>query len=250
MLIRAILLDLDETLYDERRSVKQALEAAGEFAAQKFPGIDRVLLQQTYLEEGDKRWEAFEAEIAVKGRSAQLDPLRVREMCFAQALAISGGAPSFAPELTRYYGEYRSSHHVLFPETKRTLTALRTHGDLVLVSNGGSSYQRDKLRATGLDSFFSAVCISEEVGFSKPQRGIFERALREVGCVPPSEAVMVGDNLEKDILGARNVGMRGVLVCRNGCKPRFSAGAPRPDAIVSKLDGLVEALTRLGCKRT
>jgi putative hydrolase of the HAD superfamily len=249
VLIRAVLMDLDETLYDERQSVKQALEVASCFAAEKFRGLNRPLLEQTYLDEGDKRWEAFEAEIQVKGRGAQLDPLRVREMCFAQALAISGGAPSFAPELTRFYGEFRRCHHLLFPETKKIVEKLRRQGFVVLVSNGGSAYQREKLRATGIEDLFHTICISEEVGYSKPQRGIFERALREVGVVP-NEAVMVGDSLDKDILGAKNLGMRGILVCRNGDRPRFAHGAPRPDAILSSLAELQKTLTLFSGKKT
>lgn len=249
MLIRAVLLDLDETIYDERQSVRQALVEASAFAEQRFPGVNRALLERTYLEEADKRWEAFEQEIRMKGRGAQQDPLRVREMCFAQALAISGGAPSFAPELTRHYGDFRRIHHLLFPDTKKTVEKLRKQGFVVLVSNGGSAYQREKLRATGIEECFSAVCISEEVGFSKPQRGIFERALRDVGVVP-SEAVMVGDSLEKDILGAKILGMRGVLLCRNGDKPKFHHGQPRPDAILSSLNDLLKTITLFSGKRS
>src|SRR5262245_64482053 len=101
-------------------------------------------------------------------------------MCFAQALAIAGGAPSFAPELTRFYGEQRRNCHALFPDVKKAIAKLRSHFFVALVSNGGSAYQREKLRATGIEDHFHAVVISEEAGFSKPQKGIFERALRDL----------------------------------------------------------------------
>jgi HAD superfamily hydrolase (TIGR01549 family) len=248
VLVRAILLDLDETLYDERGCVTQSLTEASAYAAERFPGLQRAHLEAIYLEEANKRWDAFELEIQMKGRSAQLDSQRVREMCFAQALAISGGAPSFAAELTRFYSEHRSARHLLFSDAKRTVEKLRKQAFVALVSNGGSGYQREKLRATGIEPLFHAVVISEEAGYSKPQRGIFERALRELSVLP-HEAVMVGDNLEKDILGAKNLGLRGVLICRNGSKPRFAAGQPRPDAILGNLQDLPKTLTTFAGKR-
>lgn len=247
-LIRAVFLDLDETLYDERGSVHQALENAVAFAAERFPQLDRAALASVYLEEGNKRWEAFEAEIRVKGKGAQLDPLRVREMCFAQALVCAGGAPSFAPELTRYYGDQRSTHHRLFPEAKKVLEKLRKQCFVALVSNGGSAYQREKLKTTGIDGLFHAIVISEEAGYSKPQKGIFERALHDVGVLA-CETVMVGDNLEKDILGAKIVGMRGVLLSRSTDKPKFTNGQPRPDAIIDSLNELAKTLTLFAGKR-
>lgn len=249
MFVRAILLDLDETLYDERASVKLALEKSSAHAASKFNGVNRAQLEHIYLDEANKRWEAFETEIRMKGRGAQQDPLRVREMCFAQALAASGGAPSFAPELTRFYGEQRRACHLLYSDTKDTLSTLRQQAFVALVSNGGSAYQREKLRATGIEDLFHAIVISEEAGFSKPQKGIFEKALREVG-VPAHEAVMVGDNLEKDILGAKIVGLRGILICRNGEKPKFPAGQPRPEAILTNIADLQKTLTTLAGKKT
>lgn len=255
VLIRAILLDLDETLYDERSSVNAALECAARHAAERFPGLNREALATTYLDEGNKRWEAFEAEIRMKGRGAQLDPIRVREMCFAQALAVSGGAPSFAPDLTRFYGEERRTKHLLFAESKRVLEQLRKQALVVLVTNGSSGYQREKLRATGIETRFHAVVISEEVGYSKPQKAIFERALRDVS-VPAQEAVMVGDNVEKDILGAKLAGIRGILVRRRPEKEkdcekslRGLNGQARPDAVIHSLGELAKTLTTFVGKR-
>ncbi|MBI3818558.1 MAG: HAD family hydrolase [Planctomycetes bacterium] len=249
MFIRAILFDLDETLYDERMSVKIALEKASAHAAARFNSINRAQLERIYLEEANKRWEAFEEEIRMKGRGAQQDPLRVREMCFAQALAACGAPPSFSPELTRFYGDQRRGCHLLFQDSKETLEQLRSQAFIALVSNGGSAYQREKLKATGIEHLFHVVIISEESGYSKPQKGIFEKALREC-CVPAHEAVMVGDNLEKDILGAKIVGLRGVLICRNGDRPKFGAGQPRPEAILHSLGELQKTLTTFAGKKS
>ena len=66
-----------------------------------------------------------------------------------------------------------------------------------------------------LHDLFSAAISSAELGFLKPHPAIFEAALAALG-VPAAEAVMVGDSVKADIEGARQIGMRAVLVRRSG----------------------------------
>lgn len=77
--------------------------------------------------------------------------------------------------------------------------------DLRLISNGSSVNQRAKLEASGLESFFSRVYISEEMGCRKPL--LFEIIAKGISCLP-EECLMVGDNYEADILGAQKVGFK------------------------------------------
>ena len=56
--------------------------------------------------------------------------------------------------------------------------------------------------------------ISEAAGYEKPDQRIYIEALRDAGC-KPEEAIMVGDNTEKDLVGAKNVGMKTVWVKKN-----------------------------------
>jgi putative hydrolase of the HAD superfamily len=91
-------------------------------------------------------------------------------------------------------------------------TLLRTFpGRTVVVTNGARSVQRRKLTSAGLDGRVSHVLVSDECGMRKPAVGMFQRALALAGCAP-NEALMVGDHPERDIAGAQATGIDGVLV--------------------------------------
>jgi putative hydrolase of the HAD superfamily len=119
---------------------------------------------------------------------------------------------------------WEHAHHFdLFDDVLPTLDALRAHGlRLGLLSN----------TARDLDLFVEhhglvvdAVLTSRLHGKTKPHETIFLRML-ELLDVRPEEAAMVGDTLEDDVEGARSVGMRAVLVDRDG---RYPAVAERLD---------------------
>ena len=113
------------------------------------------------------------------------------------------------------------------PAVRARLESLATEGyRLALVSNGGGRTQRAKLEAAGLDvELFDAICISEERRVAKPDPGLFELALEEIG-VEPGSAMMIGDSPEHDVLGARGVGVRSCWLARGR---EYPAQMPRPD---------------------
>ena len=82
---------------------------------------------------------------------------------------------------------------------------------LALLTNGAPDLQREKIAASGLESFFQAIAVSGEHGIGKPKPEIFHRLLAELG-VTADEAVMVGNSLERDIAGARNAGIRSIWI--------------------------------------
>ena len=88
------------------------------------------------------------------------------------------------------------------------------HHPLALVTNGTKS-QRDKIDALGASRYFDTVLISEEVGAAKPDPVIFRQAMSRLNAAP-GRSVFVGDSLEHDMVGARNVGMMTVYVNRSG----------------------------------
>jgi len=103
----------------------------------------------------------------------------------------------------------------LYPDAEPTLERLVGDGyALGLISNAPADTGR-VVRALGLTKYLSTIVISGVVGYTKPHPEIFRIALREVG-VDASEAVHVGDLYEADVIGARNAGMEGILVDRDG----------------------------------
>ena len=101
----------------------------------------------------------------------------------------------------------------LYPDVTPTLTRLEKDGySMGLVSNAPPDTGRT-VEALGLSRFLDSVVISGVVGYSKPNPEIFRIALKEVGALP-AEAVHVGDLYDADIVGARNAGIRGLLIDR------------------------------------
>ena len=103
----------------------------------------------------------------------------------------------------------------LYPDVEPTLAKLAEDGyHLGLISNAPADTDR-VVEALGLTTFLKSVVISGAVGHSKPNPEIFRIALREAG-VAAAEAIHVGDVYEADVVGARNAGMRGLLIDRDG----------------------------------
>jgi HAD superfamily hydrolase (TIGR01549 family) len=120
------------------------------------------------------------------------------------------------------------------PDAIPSLTILRDSGyKLGLVSNTvfpAAGLDAD-LEDEGLLPFFPVRVYSSDVGYMKPDPRIFRIALKRVG-VTPHRAMFVGDRLDKDVRGAGRLGMRTVLIVREGNKPR---GRGRPDHVVRSL---------------
>lgn len=112
-----------------------------------------------------------------------------------------------------YLGAYESAWS-LYRDAVPCLDALAGHR-LGVVSNGRGAQQRRKLERTGIADRFDCIVISEEVGRRKPDAGIFIHACAAVGTAP-EEAIYVGDRYDTDALGARQAGLAGVWLDRDG----------------------------------
>ena len=116
-------------------------------------------------------------------------------------------------ELVGIWRQARMSALSLYPETREVLTELAVRMPLALVTNGAARLQRAKLVQTQIEDLFDVIVDSETVGVGKPSREMFELALRELG-VPREGAAMVGNDLGRDVAGARAAGVRPIWVHR------------------------------------
>lgn len=134
-----------------------------------------------------------------------------RERVWSQALGSVYGkaAEDLALVLARAYAEARASRHVHFPDAAATLDSLAASFRLALITNGAPRVQRGKLVGSGLAPYFDPVVVSGEFGMGKPHPSIYQHALSLLG-VEPGAAVMVGNSLRRDVVGAQAVGIRGV----------------------------------------
>jgi len=139
---------------------------------------------------------------------------------------------------------------VVEPDTLAAIARLNQRGlalgcitNTILLEQGIA----DALVRLGLVRYLRSVVVSSAVGYRKPHRSLFVRALSELE-VAPREAVFVGDRLFDDISGAKAVGMRAVLTHQYRQEPLDGASAT-PDAVIRRLDELPEALERLEAGR-
>ena len=208
-MIRAVLFDLDDTLFDHRGTSRRALAAvrAATPAFQSWP-----------LDEFERRHARMLEELhrgGVMQGSWSVD--EAREERFRRLLSQSGieTGSEQAGEAARLYRRTYLAERRLVPGADALLRVLRRSVRLGIVSNNILAEQEDKLAYFNLRSVFDVLVVSAEEGVSKPEPGIFRVALARLGC-PAEDAVMVGDTWAADILGAASVGMRAVWFNRRG----------------------------------
>lgn len=167
---------------------------------------------------------------------------------FARTLRLCGIDPAEADAWGSLAHEryHRFQHSLIhsYDNPGPTLAALRSAGyKLVLVSNyAHAEVLRDALRRLGLLQHFDALVVSADVGYLKPHRRIFDAALEAAGT-PAEEAIMVGNDIECDVEGAKKVGIRAIWAPY----PRVSPAPAHPaaDAVIERLSDLPEVLRTL-----
>lgn len=87
------------------------------------------------------------------------------------------------------------------------LDSLQHHAKLGIITNGFTELQAVRLEYNGLSEHFELVVVSEEVGVAKPHLDIFNHALELMNNPPANKVLMIGDNLNSDIIGGINAGM-------------------------------------------
>lgn len=87
------------------------------------------------------------------------------------------------------------------------LEYLRPKYNMYILSNGFKELQSHKMRTAGIEKYFDALILSEDIGVNKPNRELYEYALEKTGS-KLEESIMIGDMFETDITGAANIGMK------------------------------------------
>jgi len=235
--VRAVLLDLDDTLLDysggaERCWAEACAAVAGTLDQSRLLGALAA----------SRRWFWDDP---VRHRRERTNMLRAWTQIAAHALERYGApAPELAAAIAADFSARRRTMMDLFPGTLACLDALRAQGlPLALVTNGDAAEQRWKIERCALAPFFGAIVIEGEVGAGKPDAVVYETALNTLGVEPGPDVWMVGDHLEFDVAGAQRVGLHGVWIDRggSGLPPEVTV---RPDRIVRALADVVAECAR------
>ena len=128
---------------------------------------------------------------------------------------------------------------VAFPQTQEILAQLKMRLRLGVVSDAQSVYGSPELRAVGLSGYFETVIISGDFGFRKPDLRLFQAGLTALQ-VRPEQAIFIGNDRYRDVLGARQAGMKTILFCPNGA----TGGSPEtePDYLLYHYSDLPRAV--------
>ena len=95
----------------------------------------------------------------------------------------------------------------LIEGAKELLEYLRPKYNLYILSNGFKELQSRKMCTVGIDKYFDALILSEDIGVNKPNRELYEYALQKTASTM-EDSIMIGDMFETDIVGAANIGMK------------------------------------------
>lgn len=245
MAIRAVFFDLDDTLMEEEAPLVDAYRAACAPVEERhgipvdaFFAKARVLGREVFrtapaidylraIDAGSSDLLSAEYDLNAPHANDMKDWLeQYRRGFFRDGLRAFGiEDDALADEVLERYIENRHAHHRVFPEAIEVLETLAARVPLVLVTNGPGHHQRAKVDAVGFGPYFKGIVVSGEVGMAKPDARMFDQAL-EIAGVEAREAIMVGNNLPRDIGGAQARGIPGAWINRigesaNGVTPRW-----------------------------
>ncbi|MCC8089479.1 MAG: YjjG family noncanonical pyrimidine nucleotidase [Rikenellaceae bacterium] len=196
---RIILFDFDRTLWDVDKNQKSAQR----FLYDKY-GLSSICddferFYSIYLEINDRLWLDY--------RDGMVSREHLRNSRFTELLERIGVHDNrLAITLSDEYIKVAPSFNSTIPYSREILEYLSSRYDLHIITNGFNEVQQLKLKNCGLDKFFGEIITSEDAGANKPHPRIFEYALKTVDA-GREETVIIGDDIENDILGGINAGL-------------------------------------------
>ena len=216
--IRAIGLDLDDTLWPIWPTIERAEQQLNQWLSQHAP--------QTALVFADPQQRQALREAVVRARpQIGHDMSTLRRECLREGLRTCGEDPALAEPGFELFFEHRMRVE-LFADALPALQFLATRYPVIAISNGNADVAR-----VGIGAHFHASVSAHEFGVGKPDVRIFHAAASAAG-VRPDEVLHVGDDPALDILGALDAGMQTVWVNRSDHVWKHEA---QPHASVSDL---------------
>ncbi|MDX9882478.1 MAG: YjjG family noncanonical pyrimidine nucleotidase [Prolixibacteraceae bacterium] len=203
-----IFFDLDHTLWDFESNSREALRLTLE--------KHNLLYQLPSFDEFVSVYEAVNSRLWDDYREKKISKFLLTSQRFSMSLDPFEVKDYDSQELNDCYLDFMAGQTGLYPRVMETLWWLKTRGyQIHIITNGFQEVQYKKLKSSGLDQFISRVFISEVVQSPKPERAIFEYALKSCNA-KKTRSIMVGDNWEVDIVGALNFGIDQVMFLNDG----------------------------------
>ncbi|MBT8211356.1 MAG: YjjG family noncanonical pyrimidine nucleotidase [Eudoraea sp.] len=196
-LITDIFFDLDHTIWDFEKN--SALTFDKIFADNEIE-VDMEAFFEIYVPLNLSYWKLYREE---KISKPELRYQRLRNTFDQLSVSISD---ELIHTLSVEYIEHLCTFNNLIPNALQILEYLKPNYKLHIITNGFQEVQHKKLENASISEYFQQVIDSETAGVKKPDPHIFNYSLKQANVLP-EKAIMIGDSLEADVLGARAVGL-------------------------------------------
>lgn len=195
---RFLLFDADHTLLNFDADMTAAFEKLYRYCGfEKVQPYSEKFLKQ-YERCNDRWWKNFEQQCCTK---AEL--YRSRFVDFLKETGLSGDPD----EMNKVYFEFLAQGGATYPGAKELLEALSDQYEIYIITNGNAVSQQSRLTRSGLLPYIRDVFVSEKVGVGKPDKRYFDYVAEHIPGYAPELALVIGDSMSSDILGAYNAGL-------------------------------------------
>ncbi len=199
--IRTITLDLDDTLWAIHPVIKRAEARLYAWMSDNYPRITELFNPDDLLE--------VRSNVMAEHKDRLHDLTFLRRTILARLGEAAGYGNYFIDEAFAVFSDARNEV-TLFPEARPALEALGEHFVLIAVTNGNADLEK-----IGIRELFDDVISAAMAGAAKPDRPIFDMAVK-AGGASADQTLHVGDHPLYDVHGARDAGLRAIWVNRNG----------------------------------
>lgn len=200
-MINTIFLDIDNTLLDFNKNSAIAMRLAFKKNGLEFKDD----YPATFIKVNDSLWDAFE-----KQQMTRAQIYEVRYKLVLEELGLTGDYDKIEKE----YKEFLFDCAEKVDGAEELLKYLTAKYRVFGASNALKQVQLNRLKKAGFIDYFEEIIVSEQVGVGKPDKRFFDACLDIAKC-DKEQAIMIGDSLSADILGAFNVGIKSIWYNHN-----------------------------------
>jgi putative hydrolase of the HAD superfamily len=217
MKYKHLFFDIDRTMWDYDTNSREVIHELHQQFKFDSCGFDATTFFDTFNHYNQLMWAKFREGLIRK------DTLRSERFRLSlRKLGITENLKELTYQLSAAYFAITPHKTKLFPNVIETLDYLKPKYNLHIITNGFDEVQFKKLSNCGLDGYWQRIVTSDASGYQKPNKQIFRFALSGANA-RKEQSLMIGDDWEVDIIGARNFGIDQVFFNPHGEKREGNA---------------------------